>query len=88
MTTTQLRALKKAMKNAVSNANIQIRGGIPDPAITYKLRVLCDEHGYGNVMATVSSLWRQKDPVGAFAFGPCIGTVDRFLDLAKKAGFE
>ena len=82
------RALRKALKDAVENAKIQIQGGIPDPAISEALRLFCEKHGYGNVMGTVSMLWREKDPISAFAFGPCIGTIDIFMDLAKKAGFE
>lgn len=81
-------AMQVALENAVLNAKIQRGGAIADPAISGSLRLLCEQHGYGNVMATVSTLWRERDPVGAFAFGPCIGTLDYFLRLARRAGVE
>ena len=82
------RALRIALKEAVSNAKIQIDGGLPDPEISHLLRSMCERYGYGNMMATISSLWRQKDPIGAFAFGPCMGSIDRFMEMSKKAGVE
>ncbi len=74
--------MRKALADAVDNAKIQMRGGYADPELERILSDLCERHGYGNVMATASVLWRRKDPVGAFAYGPCIGTIEHFLKLA------
>ncbi len=77
-------ALTVALADAVTNAEIQMQGGIPDPEIAGLVLDLCERHGYGNVMATASALWRKKDPVGAHACGPCFGSVEYFLKLAKR----
>lgn len=51
------------------------RRGIPDPAET-RVLAACEEVGYGRVMQVVSDAWRAKDPIGAFAYGPCYGSLE------------
>lgn len=82
--TTKHKVMRVALHEAVEAARDQIQGGIPDPVIRDAVRDLCEQHGYGNVMATASMLWREKDPLGAFVCGPCVGTVEHFLKLARN----
>lgn len=79
------RKFRIALQDAVDNAAIQIRGGIIDPAIRDQIYALCEKHGYGNVICSASALWRERDNWGAFAYGPCIGTILRFMELAEDA---
>jgi hypothetical protein len=79
------RLLTAALKDFAECAEMQIRGGIADPEWALTLRAFCDQHGYGNVMYTVSQLWREKDDVGAFTVGHCVGTVKAQLMAARKA---
>lgn len=81
----EIERLRFALEDGLENAKIQLRGGIADPEITAAVRWLCESHGYGNVMATASRLWRDKEPHGAFAFGPCYATAQKFHDLAEAA---
>lgn len=60
-----------------------LRGGIPDPHISDALSHLCIGNGYGNVIATASMLWRQKNSIGgAFLYGPCEGVARPQLERA------
>jgi hypothetical protein len=72
-------ALSKKASEAVELFRIQLGRNISDPAITGLLRQLCEKHGYGNVMYTVSELYREKDPYGAFTVGHCVGPIEKFL---------
>jgi len=80
-----IREAREALKDGLSNAEIQIRGGIKDENIADHLTAICERHGYGNVMCTVSTIWREKDPIGAFCYGGCVATVQRFRNLALSA---
>lgn len=77
--------VRAALENYIEDMEMQLRGGIADPAISGGLATLCEVHGYGNVMATVSTLWRAKHPGSAFLFGPCVGTGQKGLELANLA---
>lgn len=57
--------------------------GLKFPENTY-VRVLCEQHGYGAVMASVARLWAMKDPIGAFTCGPCRETVRQALASAPS----
>lgn len=45
-----------------------------EPLLAEVLRV-CEAIGYGRVMQAVSDRWREIDPRGAFACGPCYGSL-------------
>lgn len=55
-----------------------------------EVRALCEKYGYGAVMSSASTLWRQKDPVGAITTGHCVGTLKAVLKdaLSKEKGGE
>jgi len=45
---------------------------------TQKIKAICDEYGYGNVMAMTSILWQGKlehSSGGAYSVGPCIASL-------------
>lgn len=79
--------IREALEDFVQCAEIQDRGGIADPGLIDALTALCERVGYGNVMTTVSRLWRNKDNNGAFTVGHCVGTV-RSQILAGRAALK
>ena len=38
-----------------------------------QVRALCERIGYGAVMDSAARQWAQKDPMGAFYIGGCLG---------------
>lgn len=80
-----LKAAADALMDAVDLANIQIKGGFVDEVIERELRLMCEHHGYGNVIASASSLWRKKDSVGAFTVGHCLAVVKSSRKLMTAA---
>ena len=50
------------------------RQGITAPEDPH-VRLLCERYGYGAVMDSAARQWREKDPIGAFMVGPCVGTM-------------
>lgn len=45
---------------------------------------LCERHGFGAVMDSASRQWRNKDPIGAFLTGPCVGTATAHKDVIAQ----
>jgi len=61
---------------------------IADPNIREAVSKIGNWHGYGNVMATASVLWREKLgdlKGGEFVNGPCRVTVERTLAMLTAA---
>lgn len=61
---------------------------IADPNIREAVAKIGDWHGYGNLMATASVLWREKlgeQKGGEFVNGPCRITVERTLAMLAAA---
>ena len=61
---------------------------IADPNIREAVSKIGDWHGYGNLMATASVLWREKLgdlQGGEFVNGPCRVTVERTLAMLTVA---
>ena len=70
--------LREALGSVLEDLQIAEREQLVDPHIIVELRSLCSRHGYGNVMASTSALWRYllgEQEGGAFVAGPCLGTV-------------
>lgn len=74
-----------ALKDAIENTKIRLQGGFVDERLRAYLSGLCEEVGYGNVMASVSRLWRDKDPIGSFACGMCYGTEESAIKKLQAA---
>jgi hypothetical protein len=77
--------MREVLKAFVETSDIQMRGSIANPLIANALRAMCEQHGYGNVIATASRLWRDKDDNGAFTVGHCVGTLKAQLSKARAA---
>lgn len=59
-----------------------------DPDALVELRAICSKHGYGNIMASTSALWRHclgEQEGGAFVAGPCVATVRNRSKQIKAA---
>lgn len=44
-----------------------------------EVRELCERIGYGAVMDSAARQWQKKDPIGAFACGPAMGSIERIF---------
>jgi hypothetical protein len=60
------------------------RQSIRDERVDSIVKSLCEQHGYGAVMDAAARLWREKDPIGAFMVGPCVGTMKSALSKQKE----
>jgi hypothetical protein len=81
----QVRELREALEDFVDTTATAVHGGIADPKISSQLSRLCKLHGYGNVIATASMIWRAIDGKGAFLFGPCEAVARQQLEKAEAA---
>ena len=69
---------RRLLDEAMELFRIQAQSPIPDYGLVNELFEMCEQHGYGNVMSTVSVLYRQRDSAGAFTVGHCVGTLASF----------
>lgn len=81
----EIERLREVLAAVLADLEIQIRGGIADEEISDTVSYLCESYGYGNVICTASTLWRKRDPVGAFLFGPCAATAAYNVNLIRAA---
>ena len=49
------------------------------------VRMMCETLGYGFVIRQAQKYWAKKDPVGAFAIGPCLAFVEECAHGGKAA---
>jgi hypothetical protein len=85
---TRQERIKKLLQSFLRDQEIGLRGGIADRGISEHLKSLCEQHGYGNVVATASTLYREKDPSGGFCFGPCAAVAKANVQEAAALGIR
>lgn len=75
--------LEKELRDARDDFELAAMFPIADSVIANEVRTLGDRHGFGNVMATASALWRENlgNLAGAeFVAGPCRVTVVKRIE--------
>jgi hypothetical protein len=76
---------RDALREVISLMDIDgKRQSIRDERVDSIVKSLCEQHGYGAVMDAAARLWREKDPIGAFMVGPCVGTMKSALSKQKE----
>ena len=66
------------LRTVLDDLTMVVDDRLADPYIVPELQALCKRAGYGNVMSSASSLWRQalgELAGGEFVAGPCRTTV-------------
>lgn len=87
----QVAALVEAARRAEDELSLTQNPVFADPAIRQQIEALGQQHGYGNIMATASALWRQElarqglPEGGAFSAGPCVVTAANTLRMVRAA---